>query len=390
MLYGIRPDEQRRLAGDGLHGAGLRALRHRVVRLPDAPARRAPGQPGVLRPRADLPRSPIGRTADPARRADGLYCPREMVAGDERAGPAVAALDRPSAVRRRADCCAPRRSARRRSSCSAADPTAAGAASTATRPRAPGRAPSPAPGDRDRRSPRPGCASGSSAALDRPGARRCSPATRRRFLAVADPAGPATAALRRQYASLRGAAGRPVATGSVSTAPTRQADGAVAGAGPASSTASATPSCIARAGDDRHAAGPTRPAGVRLVAVEPSLSTADGPRPWEVDELVRAAPASGWSSRRRRGTAPRPAPACSREAERAATVADRYAVGGRRPARYLVFFAGPAEWKRWYGGEPPGLDGRLRGAGRRRRPRRRHQRGGAAPHAASTTCCATR
>ena len=48
MLYGIRPEEQRRLAADGRDGARLRAVRRRVVRLPDAPAGRAPGQPGVL------------------------------------------------------------------------------------------------------------------------------------------------------------------------------------------------------------------------------------------------------------------------------------------------------------------------------------------------------
>ena len=54
MLYGIRP---RRAAPAGrrrAHGAGLRALRRPVVRLPDAPAGRAPGQPGLLRPRAGL------------------------------------------------------------------------------------------------------------------------------------------------------------------------------------------------------------------------------------------------------------------------------------------------------------------------------------------------
>ena len=49
MLYGIRPDEQLRLADGRLHGAGLPALRHRVVRLPDAPAGRAPREPGLLR-----------------------------------------------------------------------------------------------------------------------------------------------------------------------------------------------------------------------------------------------------------------------------------------------------------------------------------------------------
>ena len=52
MLYGVRPEEQRRLAGEGYTVRVYVPVRRRVVRLPDAPARRAPGQPGVLRPRA--------------------------------------------------------------------------------------------------------------------------------------------------------------------------------------------------------------------------------------------------------------------------------------------------------------------------------------------------
>ena len=48
MLYGIRPDEQRRLAAAGTPGARLRALRRRLVRLLHAPAGRAPGQPALL------------------------------------------------------------------------------------------------------------------------------------------------------------------------------------------------------------------------------------------------------------------------------------------------------------------------------------------------------
>ncbi len=54
MLYGIRPDEQKRLAAAGQHRARVRALRRPVVRLPDAPPRRAPGEPGILRPRAGV------------------------------------------------------------------------------------------------------------------------------------------------------------------------------------------------------------------------------------------------------------------------------------------------------------------------------------------------
>ena len=49
MLYGIRPDEQQRLADDGRDRARLRPLRPGVVRLPDATPGRAPQQPDVLR-----------------------------------------------------------------------------------------------------------------------------------------------------------------------------------------------------------------------------------------------------------------------------------------------------------------------------------------------------
>ena len=54
MLYGIRPEEQRRLAEQGRAGARLRALRHRVVRLPDEKARGASAEPVILRALADL------------------------------------------------------------------------------------------------------------------------------------------------------------------------------------------------------------------------------------------------------------------------------------------------------------------------------------------------
>ena len=52
MLYGIRPNEQRRLVAGRAHGAGVPALRRAVVRLPDAPAGRATGERDVLRPLA--------------------------------------------------------------------------------------------------------------------------------------------------------------------------------------------------------------------------------------------------------------------------------------------------------------------------------------------------
>ena len=48
MLYGIRPNEQRRLVGLGQDGAGLHAVRDGLVRLLHAPAGRATRERGVL------------------------------------------------------------------------------------------------------------------------------------------------------------------------------------------------------------------------------------------------------------------------------------------------------------------------------------------------------
>ncbi len=169
------------------------------------------------------------------------------------------------------------------------------------------------------------------------------------FLAVADPAAPATAALRRQYASLRGlriAKWEP----ELSTTPTRQADGQWR-ALVRVDHCFATPTCIPTPVTIGTRWADT-PAGVRLVAVESSLSAADGPRPWEVDQLyVRAGKRVIVATT---AALRRDLPRVLAEADRAATVADRYAVGGPPPAHYLVFYAGPAEWKRWYGGGRPG------------------------------------
>ncbi len=88
----------------------------------------------------------------------------------------------------------------------------------------------------------------------------------------------------------------------------------------------------------------------RLVAVEPSRTDPTGVRPWEVDDLVVAVG-------RRALVATTPAqraklPGLLARAEAAARAADRYAVGPV-PDRYLVYYAGKAEWQRWYGGGRP-------------------------------------
>ncbi|MEU4566571.1 hypothetical protein [Micromonospora sp. NPDC023956] len=95
--------------------------------------------------------------------------------------------------------------------------------------------------------------------------------------------------------------------------------------------------------------------GPRLVAVEPSASAETGTRPWEVSELVAAVG-------RRTVVATTPdlrtrLPGLLAEAEAAATVADGYVVDGVPPDRYRIFYAGRAEWRRWYGGGRPAWTG---------------------------------
>ncbi|MGK5674695.1 hypothetical protein ACSNOB_17880, partial [Micromonospora sp. URMC 106] len=89
----------------------------------------------------------------------------------------------------------------------------------------------------------------------------------------------------------------------------------------------------------------------RLLAVEPSRSAETGTRPWEVSELAAAV-----GPRTLVATTPAlrgKLPGLLAQAEAAATVADTYAVGDRKPDRYRIFYAGPAEWRRWYGGGRP-------------------------------------
>ncbi|MFG1677147.1 hypothetical protein [Micromonospora sp. NPDC049282] len=88
----------------------------------------------------------------------------------------------------------------------------------------------------------------------------------------------------------------------------------------------------------------------RLLAVEPSRTDPTGVRPWAVNDLTVAVG-------KRALVATTPAqraklPGLLAQAEAAARVADRYAVGPP-PDRYLVYYAGRAEWQRWYGGGRP-------------------------------------
>ncbi|MCW3812913.1 hypothetical protein ONA91_00375 [Micromonospora sp. DR5-3] len=89
----------------------------------------------------------------------------------------------------------------------------------------------------------------------------------------------------------------------------------------------------------------------RLLAVEESRAKPAGARPWEVSDLAVAVG-------KRSVVATTPAlraklPGLLAQAEAAAAVADSYAVAGSPPDRYLVFYAGRTEWRRWYGGGRP-------------------------------------
>ncbi len=88
-----------------------------------------------------------------------------------------------------------------------------------------------------------------------------------------------------------------------------------------------------------------------MVDLEPSESNWNGPRPWETDELsvatgqrvvVAASKVGAWRL-----------PDAVKAADRAAAVADKFAKWEKPPSRYLIFLAGPSDWKTWYGHEQP-------------------------------------
>jgi hypothetical protein len=170
------------------------------------------------------------------------------------------------------------------------------------------------------------------------------------FLAVADPARPAAADLLREFRSLRAlriAVWRP----EVRAKPVKVPDSPGEWRQPVTfQHCYAAPACSPGPVTmvTRWVDGGAQP---RLVGIEPSVSADEGPRPWEVNELVVA-------EGRRTVVATTPdlrnrLPGLLAEAERAAVVADRYAVAGSPPDRYRIFYAGQPQWKRWYGGDLP-------------------------------------
>ncbi|BCJ66154.1 basic secretory family protein [Polymorphospora rubra] len=172
------------------------------------------------------------------------------------------------------------------------------------------------------------------------------------WLAVADQdAAPLVADLKRRYAALRAmqvTTWRPTVT----SLPMRlEEDGRVEWRVPVTvEHCFVVPQCRTGPADlsTRWADADGRPV---LVAIEPTQATPAGPRPWEVSELVvqvgaRTIVATTPDQRSR-------LPELLSESERAAAVADRFAVGGNPPDRYRIFYAGEPEWNRWYGGGRP-------------------------------------
>jgi len=90
---------------------------------------------------------------------------------------------------------------------------------------------------------------------------------------------------------------------------------------------------------------------LRLTNIKASTADWNGPRPWEVDDLqVRVGERVVIASMK--ADASRLADAV-RSADRAALVADKFARWHEPPERYVIFLAGSAEWRKWYGHEQP-------------------------------------
>jgi hypothetical protein len=78
-------------------------------------------------------------------------------------------------------------------------------------------------------------------------------------------------------------------------------------------------------------------------------------QPWQVSDLVAiagdrtvVATTKAYASK---------LPSLLQEAEKAAKVADRFARDGRVPSRYVIYYAASAEWRQWFGADPPDWSG---------------------------------
>ncbi|MEU8003356.1 hypothetical protein AB0B66_19540 [Catellatospora sp. NPDC049111] len=109
-----------------------------------------------------------------------------------------------------------------------------------------------------------------------------------------------------------------------------------------------TPTC-AKAGAKAQTRWRIRDGRAWLFEWQP-VATQPSPHPWQVAELVADA-----GERTVVATTPDFAgklPELLAEAEKAAKVADRFARTGATPSRYVVYYAGPQEWRRWFTWNP--------------------------------------
>jgi hypothetical protein len=88
-----------------------------------------------------------------------------------------------------------------------------------------------------------------------------------------------------------------------------------------------------------------------LSKLDPTPPDDNGPRPWETDQLtvktgqrvvVASTKADAWR-----------VAGAVKIADAAAAITDTFAKWEPAPSRYVIFFAGPNDWKRWYGMDEP-------------------------------------
>lgn len=78
-------------------------------------------------------------------------------------------------------------------------------------------------------------------------------------------------------------------------------------------------------------------------------------QPWQVSELVASAGERTVVATTKAYAAK--LPQLVQEAEKAAKVADRFVRDGKVPSRYVIYYAATAEWKQWFGANPPEWSG---------------------------------
>ncbi|WP_155373984.1 hypothetical protein [Catellatospora vulcania] len=169
------------------------------------------------------------------------------------------------------------------------------------------------------------------------------------YLSVIDPeAKPVLDGMRRQFRSLRAMRVAGWSDAPSNPVPVGAEDGDLWSTELHGTPCFVTPTC-ATAGAQAQTRWRIRAGRAWLVEWLP-VATRPSPHPWQVSELVADA-----GERTVVATTPQFAgelPTLLAEAEKAALVADRFARAGAAPSRYVVYYAGRAEWQRWFTWNP--------------------------------------